>query len=416
MKDDIAQFVRSCLCSFYKGQPLKRLRGEKIIVDNELWHMISIDHFGPLKKFNNAHILVIIDHFSRYVILRAVPDTSASVTAEELFKVFCLYGWPNVVLSDRGSGFVSNLMKTWTQRFRVIAKHTTAYHPATNGKAERINQMLKTALSMIENNKDWKNFLPGIQQAYNTAYHSVIDTTPYFIMFGHNPRLPLHLILNAVKEPYEIIKEKGESTPDMRKCVDQLVQRIQKSYECVIKAQAKESQRRLRYITKRKVPGYQVGDKVLVYDFRPTRHKLLQKWNGPYDILERYGDKGLVIKHSSNKHAPSELVNENRVKLYIPWKAYEKYTEVVLPEETQQFEIEELLRREIINKVIYYLVKWVGYEKPTWENEANLPKLLKDKYIEKIEAVEDHDIDIQINGDVNDKKGESVMVQEELYE
>ena len=68
---------------------------------------------------------------------------------------------------------------------------SAAYHPQTNGLDERFNQMLqRSLLKMVEENKnDWERFLDPILLAYRTSKQASTKYSPFFLMYGREPRL-----------------------------------------------------------------------------------------------------------------------------------------------------------------------------------------------------------------------------------
>lgn len=73
------------------------------------WH---IDILGPLFKNKEGYeyILVCIDSLTRWIEAFPVRTQSAKETASVLFReIFCRYGAPRVLFSDRGRNFMSKL-------------------------------------------------------------------------------------------------------------------------------------------------------------------------------------------------------------------------------------------------------------------------------------------------------------------
>ena len=81
---------------------------------------------------------------------------------------------------------------------------TSAYHPQTNGLDERTNQTLKTRLAKLVNEKqdNWCDFLEDVAYSIRTQKHSTTKYTPFFLMFGRNPRSPAEVMLIQ----YEILR------------------------------------------------------------------------------------------------------------------------------------------------------------------------------------------------------------------
>lgn len=77
---------------------------------------------------------------------------------------------------------------------------TTAYHPKTDGQSERIirtvKQMIKCYLK--KKGKDWDKHLDALSYAYNTATHSSTKYSPFYLMLGRKPKLPVDLFSKEI--------------------------------------------------------------------------------------------------------------------------------------------------------------------------------------------------------------------------
>ncbi|KZS03449.1 Uncharacterized protein APZ42_033820 [Daphnia magna] len=82
-------------------------------------------------------------------------------------------------------------------------KTTSSYHPQANGLVERMNNTLAAMLSMYASadHKDWDETLPYVCFAYNTVRQESIGYSPFFLLYGREPMLPIDLELVAHANP-----------------------------------------------------------------------------------------------------------------------------------------------------------------------------------------------------------------------
>ena len=82
---------------------------------------------------------------------------------------------------------------------KVKKLHTSPYHPETNGQCEHFNATLITMLGTLPSHakKNWQEWITTLTHAYayNCNVSPVTGFSPYFLMFGRNPKLPLDIDL-----------------------------------------------------------------------------------------------------------------------------------------------------------------------------------------------------------------------------
>ena len=145
-------------------------------------------------KGNIGNVLVITDHFTRYALAYPSKTQTAQATARILWDNFiCHYGFPEKFISDQGRNFESDLIKELCKIAGVKKLHTTPYHPQGNGQCERFNSTLCNMLGTLskEEKSDWKSYLGCMTHAYNCTKCASTTYSPYFLMFGRHPRLPI---------------------------------------------------------------------------------------------------------------------------------------------------------------------------------------------------------------------------------
>jgi transposase InsO family protein len=120
----------------------------------------------------------------------------AQLYIEHIWK---LHGLPKTIISDRGPQFVSEFWKHLTQRLKITALLSTAYHPETDGQTEIANsfleQYLRSHVSYLQD--DWAQWLPLAEFAINNATNESIKTSLFFANYGFHPRLGFELVTPA---------------------------------------------------------------------------------------------------------------------------------------------------------------------------------------------------------------------------
>ena len=142
-------------------------------------------------------VLVITDHFSRQVQAYKVADKYAITIAKCLYdQYFCHYGFPQCLMSDQGREFCNNILKEMCYYLNIKKVRMTPYHPQSNGAVERVHQTLRRMIGKLDNKhrKNWPENLSSITHAYNSTRSQITGYSPYFLMMGRRPRLPVDLL------------------------------------------------------------------------------------------------------------------------------------------------------------------------------------------------------------------------------
>jgi len=137
---------------------------------SEPFSRVAIDIVGPLPitEAGNRFILTIIDHATHYPDAVALKCHTAQDVANALAGIFSHFGFPEVVLSDQGSDFMSELIQLFLHNFGITQIKTSPYHPQSNSMCEHFHRTIKGMIRSIVDKFDnqWDKCLPWVLFSY----------------------------------------------------------------------------------------------------------------------------------------------------------------------------------------------------------------------------------------------------------
>ena len=308
----VKKYVQTCHLCQTRKTPWTRRYGamQPLQLVTRPFERIGIDTLGPFRRSNNGleKIIVVTDYMTKWAIAKAIPRENATEIANMLIeRVFLQYGVPEVILSDRGQSFRTELMREIYQEFNTRHVTTTAYHPQTNGLTERFNKTLATMLSMYvsEHHRDWHTYLPYVVFAYNTTIQDSTGYSPFYLLHGIQARLWVDIM---------------DSNPEIPNT--ERFERLHEDRELAIAAnRLAQGRQKQQYDKNRYIQEFNPGDLVLVYRTRGytgQTTKLRHPYEGPFRVIQRNSDLVYLLQNLNSRlrRPREELVHVSRMKPY----------------------------------------------------------------------------------------------------
>lgn len=320
MSRDIKKWCEKCIPCDARRSPVPHQRAPmKTIAATEPFQKVAADILElPITSHGNRYVLVAQDYFSKYVNLYAMPDQRAVTVAKCLFENYiCEHGIPQVLHTDQGRQFESELLKHLCQMLGIQKTRTSPYHPQCDGMVERFNRTLidQMAKTLLQQPGEWDDCLNQVALAYNTSPHSTTGFTPFFLIHGFEARMPANIVLP------DSAPSLGPNSP--AEYADKLTQKLRMAFQSAVNNRDyAHYQQKLQYDKRVKHLPYAKGDLVWLNDPTTSKQKLAPHWKGPFVVQECLGSgeesHGVTyrIQYLLNDSSHSLVVHYNRLRPY----------------------------------------------------------------------------------------------------
>lgn len=316
MRKDVDTFCETCI-------PCRRNNRREIsqgplypVKPQGPFDIVAIDCLQlPQSENLNAHVLVLIDYFTKYAhaYVLSGPPTTANVL-RALVKFFSTHSFSiREFRLDQASYFTSGAFLEALDHFGVELSYVPTDHHRANGLVERLNRTLQNSLcKILDETVDipyWEEYIDWAVLAYNTAYHEVIQDTPFFMMYGRHAVLPVDRWIFDVCNDNEF-----ESIEDYKR---NLVTRYIHTYSRA-RQHLNDYYRRVEN-EQASVPdvNFEIGDQVWVYipeiQDKDVIRKLTYQWHGPFTILEATDSPVLYRVATNRPNKPDQIVHVRRL-------------------------------------------------------------------------------------------------------
>jgi len=387
LKDSIAQWIAGCdVCHRIKhknDRPYGLL--QPLPIPLERAERVNIDFVTklPTSEAGYDEVATIIDSLTK----RAwwIPVKEADLTAEKFATAFIdgyvqSRGLPVSIVSDRDTQFTSAFWQSLSSQLGIRLRMSTAYHPQSDGQAEKANATLETFLkaymAQLKSPEQWSRLLLLAEFTYNAAKHKAIGMSPFEADIGYIPRLPLDLLAPGPRMPTS--RPGMEYAERLVKILRMLRERIEETQLTMVSEANEHHQPH----------PFRVGDSVFLdtcllpvgyaninstANLNVNSRKFQHPYADPFTILKSAGENafGLDILAHWRLHpvfnvACLKLSKVNKTREHPPPPPLHSTATIV-------YEVELICEhRGTTVRDLEYMVKWVSYADPTWEPLANL--------------------------------------------
>ena len=180
MTYDIQQLIEKCMiCQEYgKSQPLTGTTQELLLFP---WHTLATDLF----YWKRMDFLIVADVFSKYILVRKLPNWTSAAMCIELSMIVTEFSLPHLIRSDNGPCYNSKEFQQFLQCYSITHQMSCPNHPRSNGFIERMVGVAKKLMDKAE--KEGKLGIKGLFD-YRVTPQSGSIASPLQLMTQHTPK------------------------------------------------------------------------------------------------------------------------------------------------------------------------------------------------------------------------------------
>lgn len=156
------------------------------------WERVHLDYAGP---FMGHNFLIVIDAYSKWPVVKVVPDLSAPTLVTHMRYIFADLGLPKLIVTDNGGSFVAAYFQDFLSKNGVRHLFSPPWHPASNGLAERTVQSFKRLMVKFSVEADIHARVARVLWAMRTRPSRTTGRSPAELCLGRSFRshlTPLH--------------------------------------------------------------------------------------------------------------------------------------------------------------------------------------------------------------------------------
>ena len=155
---------------------------------------------------------------------------------------------------------------------------------------------------VAKNQKDWDDFIPLILFAHRTSISEAIGDSPFYCLYGREPRLLVDVSVTSCRRPLDFSKRTVEKVELAQNLAHENIQRSQQKIKEYYDRNARQ-------------PLFEIGQRVWIYTPKTKKglsKKLLYNWFwSVYRMVEHYRLR------SKNYKKVSFAVHANRMKPFV---------------------------------------------------------------------------------------------------
>jgi len=308
---DAHDYVRKCdACQRYARDDLRMempLHVSLPLIPFEKWGIDYVGEIHPQSSKGMKYIVVATEYLTKWAEAKAVKTDTAEHAATFMYEnIISRFGVPKILVSDRGTHFLNDLIREMTEKFKIDHRKTTPYHPQTNGQTERVNGILVSILrkTVIDSKRDWDTKLTAALWAYRTTYKVTTRATPFSLVYGLEATLPIEYEVESLRVAVSTRLTESQSLRNRLTDLEALDEGRRMAAQHI---EAIQRRRKITFDKRHKRRALTPGMMVMIQDARKLEFpaKFNAVWLGPYLVYEVFPNNSIQLETLNGELFPT---------------------------------------------------------------------------------------------------------------
>ena len=206
MNKDIHKYINNCALCKRENANTHVYPLQMIDIPVRPFDKIAIDLVSDLhiSVSANQHIMTIIYHLTGWQEAFPIPDKKAdTIVCISINNYLPIYMCPHFILLGNGTEFKNWLMDNILQQLGIDCIFSTPYHLQSNEKTRGFfHKYLRPTLKKLckRDLDNWDKYINQVLASYCVTTHLTTAETPFFLVYGGDPNLPLHQMLEPIQQ------------------------------------------------------------------------------------------------------------------------------------------------------------------------------------------------------------------------
>jgi transposase InsO family protein len=366
MKKEIQDFCKSCHhCQlFNKNRFIYRPFGQTLLASKPN----EILQFDFLFIHSGRYILLLMDKFSSFCLLRYCENADAPAVLDALLHWQAMFGIPQLWLTDQGSHFVNELLNSAKIFLGIDHYFTEVYTPWSNGSIERLNRTLLLILRKLCSENllayyDWPALLPIVNKVINESPNRTrANFSPRTLFTGLPVSSTIELMYSAnTDKSLSLAKFPIDFMDHVETLQHNLNDLHSMSYDFQHAEYDRANNARETSDSRIQVAKFNEGDYVLIgIPEEISLNKLLPRWRGPMEIVSAVNPCIFEVKDLLTQNI--ETVHISRItKYYGSFNIDSPALKSHMIHDRDYLTYEKFKKLLLKKNKLYLQVKWLGF-------------------------------------------------------